>query len=154
MKTTNYDLKWGAVMLCVLLMQVMLAVAFFTLHLHRVRSLPQADYSACAQYRTYIGLSQCMTLKVREFLMHPQWRAAQFACYMLLTIMGGIFCARYTGGQRQLAVPLIAVITALLAAVLFKPGGVISLAGMLGIPLGGAIFQVFNKRRDLATNSV
>ncbi len=154
MKTLNYDLKWGAVMLCVLVMQVILAMTFFTLHLHRVRSLPQVDYSVCAQYRTYIGLSQCMTLKVREFLIHPQWRAAQFACYMLVTIMGGIFCSWYTAGQRQLAVPLIAVITALLAAVLFKPGGVISLAGMLGIPLGGAIFQVFSKRRDSATNSI
>jgi CHASE2 domain-containing sensor protein len=94
-----------------------------------------------------------MTLKVHQFLAHPQWRAAQFACYMLLTIMGGIVCAWYTGGQRPVAVPLIAVLTALMAAIFFRPGGVISLAAMLGILLGGAIFQVFSKRRDSATNS-
>jgi hypothetical protein len=119
-----------------------------------VRNLPQVDYRPCTQYRTYIGLSQCMTLKVREFLEHPQWRAAQFACYMLVTIIGGIFCAWYAGGQRQLAIPLIAAITALLAAVLFKPGGVISIAGLLGVPLGGAIFQVFNRPHGpVPTNS-
>jgi hypothetical protein len=154
-KAFDYDLKLGPIVIGTLVVLAMLTVVFFGMHIHRVKNLYQADYSPCAQYRTnYMHFSRCMTLKVYDFLKHPQWLAAQFACYMLVTIIGGIFCAWLAGGQRQVAVPLIACITVLLASLTFNPWGLAAVTALLGVPLGGAIFQVFYKRRRVApTNS-
>jgi hypothetical protein len=155
MKAFDYDLKLGPIVIGTLVVLTMLAVVFFGMHIHRVKNLYQADYSSCAQYRTdYTAFSRCMTLKVYDFLKHPQWLAAQFACYMLVTIISGIFCAWLAGRQRQVAVPLIALITVLLAALTFNPWGMAAVTALVGLPLGGAIFQVFYKRRRrVATNS-
>jgi hypothetical protein len=153
-KAFNYDLKLGPVVVGVLMSLALLGLVFFSLYVHRVRTLHHVDYTSCAQYKTYMGVSKCVGLKVRDFLKHPQWRAVQFTCYMLATIMSGIFCAWFAGGQRQVAIPLIAALTALAASVLFKPWGLVAVTGFLGVLLGGAIFQVFTKPRGGApTNS-
>lgn len=155
MKAFDYDLKLGPVVAGTLLVLAALAVMFFSLYMYRVKTLHHVDYTACSEYKAYIEVSKCVGLKVRDYLKHPQWRAAQFTCYMLATIISGIFCAWIAGVQRLVAVPLITVIATLAAFVMFKPWGLVTIAALLGVPLGGAIFQIFAKRRAriLGTNS-
>jgi hypothetical protein len=148
-KAFDYDLKLGPVVTGTLLVLAALGVMFFSLYAHRLQNLYRVDYTPCAQYKTYIELSKCIGLKVRDYLKSPQWRAAQLACFMLTAILGGIFCSWLTAGQRRISVPLIAAISALAASVIFKPWGLVATAALLGVPLGGAIFEVFNKRRAL-----
>jgi hypothetical protein len=146
-KTLNYDLKLGPVALGTLLVLAILGLMFFTLYAHRLQTLHRVDFTPCAEYKTYMALSKCVGLKVRDYLKHPQWRAAQFACYMLAAIISGICCAWMAGGQRQVAVPIVACIAALAAAQMFKPGGLVAIAAFMGVPLGGAIFHVFAQHR-------
>jgi hypothetical protein len=152
-KAFDYDLKLGPVFLGVLTVLAVLGLMFFTLYVHRLQTLHRVDFSPCGQYKTYMDASKCVGLKVRDYIKHPQWRAAQFTCFMLAAIMAGIFCAWLTGGQRQVAVPLIACIAALTASQLFKPGGLVSITALMGVPLGGAIFQVFTKSRAVLNPS-
>ncbi|HEX5056715.1 MAG TPA: hypothetical protein VFX02_09480 [Gammaproteobacteria bacterium] len=152
-KAFDYDLKLGPVVTGTLLVLAVLGVMFFSLYAHRIQTLYRADYSPCAQYRnlmdykTYMQFSKCLGIQTRDYLKHPQWLAAQFACFMFAAIMSGIFCGWLTGSQRQVSVPLIAAISAMAASVIFKPWGLVTVAALLGVPLGGAIFQVFSKRR-------
>jgi hypothetical protein len=67
---------------------------------------------------------------------------------MWVAVMCGLFCAWIAGTQRYAAVPLVAAIAALAASQLFKPWGLVSSAALFGVLLGGAIFQVFTKRRS------
>jgi hypothetical protein len=146
-KILDYDLKLGPLMLGVCMVLALLGMVFFALHVHRVQTLHRVDFSPCAEYLSYMDVSKCVGLKTRDHLKHPQWRAAQFVCYMLATILGGIFCAWITRGQRAVAIPLIAAGAGLLASILFNPGGLVSIAAVAGVLLGGAIFQVFARRR-------
>jgi hypothetical protein len=148
-KAFDYNLKLGPVVIGTLLVLFALGVMFFALYAHRLQNLYRVDYTPCAQYKIYIELSKCIGLKVRDYLKSPQWRAAQFACFMLAAILGGVFCGWLAGNQRQVTVPLIAAISALAASVIFKPWGLVAVAALLGVPLGGVIFQVFSKRRAL-----
>jgi hypothetical protein len=151
MKAFDYDLKPGPVVLGVLSVLAALAVMFFILHAHRVQTLHRVDYSPCVEYPNYMDVSKCVGLKVRDYIQHPQWRAAQFACYIWVAVMCGLFCAWIAGTQRYAAVPLVAVIAAVAASQLFKPWGLVTVAAFFGVLLGGAIFQVFAKRRLRAT---
>jgi hypothetical protein len=146
-KAFDYDLKLGPVVTGILLVLAALAVMFFLLYAHRMQTLHRADFVPCMQQKTYMAVSKCVGLKVRDYIKHPQWQAAQFTCYMLVAIISGIFCGWSTGYQRPVAVPLIAVLSALAASGLFKPWGLVTFAAFLGVLLGGAIFQVFIKRR-------
>ncbi|HEY3486546.1 MAG TPA: hypothetical protein VGL10_00635, partial [Gammaproteobacteria bacterium] len=144
----------GPVVLGVLFMLAILGLAFFVLYVHRVQTLHRVDYSVCAQYKTYIAVSKCVGLKVRDYLKHPQWQAAQFASYMLAAIIGGIFCTWFAGAQYSVTLLLVAAISALVASLIFKPWGLVAMAALLGTPLGGAIFNVFVKKRGIQnTNS-
>lgn len=151
MKAFDYDLKLGPIMVGVLMVLGALALVFFALYAHRLQTMHRVDFTSCAEYKTYMDASKCVGIKVRDYLKHPQWQAAQFTCYMLAAIMAGIFCAWNTREQRRVAVPLIAAVAALAAIVMFKPWGLVSIAALLGVLLGGAIFQVFLKRRPRPT---
>jgi hypothetical protein len=154
MNTFDYDLKLAPVALGALLMLLVLGVLFFSLHIHRVMTLQQVDFTLCAYQKTYIAASKCVLVKVRDHLKHPQWQAAQFVCYMLAAIGVGLAAARLAGGQYPVTVPLVGVVSGLLIWVLFRPSSLLALCALLGALLGGAIFHVWAKKRALQPNEI